>query len=101
MKTEYENLKAHDLGLAYGEALHGVQSSIAFGFFERSCEPKHMRTGIDMSKADMLGLVSLLIDKKIFTSEEYIEYIRLTANFEVSQREKQAKDLSGKEVSFR
>lgn len=99
--SELDRLKAHDLGLSYEEALHGVQTSIAFGFFERAMEPKHMRVGVDMSKSDALGLVSLLIDKGIFTGDEYVEYIRLAANVEVAQREEQITTTTGKQFIFR
>lgn len=98
---QLEWLKSHDLGLSYEQALHGVQTSLAMGFFDRSMEPKHARVGIDMSKSDMLALTCLLLDKGIFTREEYLEYIRLAANLEVKQREVQASDARGLQVSFR
>lgn len=88
--SEKERMQKLDQGLTYEEAAHGVQTSIATNpHYYRSTEPKHMRTGIDMSKADTLGLVSLLIDKGIFTKEEYVEYIRLSANVELTMRESQ------------
>lgn len=100
MTKMFDWLKEHDLGLQYEEALHGVQTSIGFGYYENSIKPKHLRVGIDMSKADMLGLVCLLIDKGIFTEDEYREYIRLSANAEVKQRE-ESNSHGGQEVSFR
>lgn len=89
MTSQLKWLKESDKGLTYEEALHGVQSSIAFGYYDRSMEPKHARTGIDMQKSDTLGLVCLLIDKGIFTRDEYMEYMRLAANKEVDMREKE------------
>jgi hypothetical protein len=79
-----------DLGLSYEQAAHGVQSAIAHEMNlptkSKATDPKHMRVGIDMSKADQLGLVELLIAKGVFTAEEYIEYMRLSANEELAMR---------------
>jgi len=88
--------KLRDLGLTYEEAAHGVQTAIAYDIGEgrKTTEPKHMRVGIDMSKADMLGLAVLLMEKGIITSEEYIEAMRLSANEEVAMREEEVKDLN-------
>lgn len=83
-----------DLGLTYEQAAHGIQSvkmnelNSPFGHAEKSkFEPKHIRTGIDLSKAEQMGLASLLIDKGVFTREEYGEYMRLAANTELAREE--------------
>ncbi len=92
-----------DLGLTYEEAAHGVQTAMAVDIAagKRATEPKHLRVGIDMSKSDMLGLAMLLMDKGVFTSEEYVEYMRLAANEEVAMREDVSKYGPGPKVSFR
>jgi hypothetical protein len=66
-----------------------VQAAIAFNPNKRALEPKHMRTGIDMSKADIGGLVTLLIEKGVFTSEEYVAAIEFSAERE-AELQKQA-----------
>lgn len=83
-----------DLGLSYEEAAHGIQSvkaaelTGAFGAGPLDkYQDKHVRTGIDLSKVDMHGLACLLIDKKLITQEEYLEYLRLAANTELAQEE--------------
>ena len=88
--------KLRDLGLTYEEAAHGVQTAIAFDISEgrKTTEPKHMRVGIDMSKADMLGLAVLLIKKGIITYDEYIEAMRLSANEELAMREEEVEHLN-------
>lgn len=101
MPEKLDWLRQNDLGLSYEAALHGVQCSIAFGFYERSMEPKHMRTGVDMSKVDALGLACLLIDKGLIGGVEYAEYLRLAANLEVVNRQEEAKHQTGKEIIFR
>lgn len=81
--------KPTDLGLSYEQAAHGIQTAIAYDMErgKKATEPKHMRTGIDLSKADMAGLIMLLIAKGVFTSEEYFEALRLAANTELAMRE--------------
>lgn len=99
-QTRKEWLQETDKGLSYEEALHGVQTAIG-QFYHRAMEPKHMRTGVDASKADMLALTCLLIDKGVFTIEEYEEYCRLAMNAEVAMREKEISAKTGLGVSFR
>jgi hypothetical protein len=80
-----------DLGLSYEEAMHGVQSAIAYemgqavvnGHRHPPTEPKHLRVGVDGSKSDQGGLATLLIEKGVFTLEEYQEAMRLAANEEL------------------
>lgn len=79
-----------DLGLTYEEAAHGVQSVKAFeeaNDFSGGMTPKHLRTGLDLRAADMMGLACLLIDKGIITEEEYMEYMRLGANTELAREQ--------------
>lgn len=83
-----------DLGLTYEEAAHGIQSvkasELSGGFGSHATkkfDPKHMRVGVDLSKSDTMGLASLLIDKGVFTLEEYTEYVRLAANQELAMEE--------------
>jgi len=81
--------KATDLGLSYEAAAHGVQTAIAYVMESggTATTPKHMRTGIDMQKADTGGLATLLVAKGVFTWEEYMEAMRLGANTELAMRE--------------
>jgi hypothetical protein len=90
-----------DLGLDYSEAAHGLQSAIAYDPENKDLEPKHQRVAIDMQKADTMGLATLLIEKGVFTLEEYIEYMRLAANTELANREEELSDKFGVDVSCR
>lgn len=90
-----------DLGLTYEEAAHGVQSAIRYrliksrGHYPSSesvmsddfASPKHLRVGIDLRASDAAGLARLLIDKGLFTEEEYVEYMRLAANEELAREQ--------------
>lgn len=88
-----EKSKLRDLGLTYEQAGHGVQTAVAYDMHNAASpnhgatEPKHLRVGLDMSKSDQMGLATLLMDKGVFTPEEYVEYMRLAANEELAQRE--------------
>lgn len=100
-----------DLGLSYEEACHGIQSAIRFvmsakGIPDDQVDPiiryiKHVRVGVDSSKADMLGLVELLLAKGVFTKDEYIEHMRLAANQELFMHEVHIERDFGLKTSFR
>jgi hypothetical protein len=76
----------------YETASHRIQTAIAFLMGRDSTytatEPKQMRVGIDLSKSDMGGLATLLIEKGVFTQEEYIEAITKFAEQEADSYEK-------------
>ena len=57
----------------YDAAAHAVQTGIAtlLGLDPKLASPKNLRTGLDCGKADMEGLVTLLIAKGVFTEAEY------------------------------
>lgn len=59
------NWQPKDFGLSYEEAAHGIQSAIAheIGLGRKVITPKHMRTVIELSRADQGGLALLLIAK--------------------------------------
>ena len=91
-------MKLRDLGLSYEEAAHGIQTAVLHeqNIYERNVteesDPnyhpngkKHLRVGLNLSKADMLALVLLLIEKGIITEEEYVEAVRLGANEELAR----------------
>lgn len=110
--TLKERMQAHDLGLPYEAAMHGVQTAIRFKInnamqdvsqpdSNHLCGPKHMRVAIDMRKADHTALVAILVDKGIFTMDEYMEYLRLSANEEVWLYEQRLKEEMGINVSCR
>lgn len=71
----------------YHKHAHRVQCALAFMEGDRRMEPKQMRTGIDMTKADMGGLANLLIKKGVFTLEEYLTHIADQAEIEADAYE--------------
>lgn len=78
----------------YIKAAHKVQTAIAATPWSKSLQPKHLRTGIDMAKADMKGLAELLISKGVFTLEEYTAALEKSAEEEAElQRLKVAEEM--------
>lgn len=71
----------------YARAAHKVQTALAFMHGDPRFEPKHMRTGIDMTKSDAGGLAKLLIDKGVFTMEEYATAVADQAEIEAKSYE--------------
>lgn len=71
----------------YDAAVHSIQTAIGFRFSTQSPWMddrmlnfvKHLRVGIDTTKADHVGLANLLIAKGVFTVAEYQDAV-LEAN---------------------
>jgi hypothetical protein len=64
----------------YLDAAHAMQTGVAFLMNSpeddsKETEPKHLRVGINAAMADQDGLVTLLIEKGVFTQEEYLEAV--------------------------
>jgi hypothetical protein len=104
-------MKMRDLGLTYEQALHGIQSAVAFEMEqngigctgEAARMMKHMRTAIDATKAEIAGLVGLMISKGLITLPEYIEVMRRSLNEELARYEQYAREAYGlpEEIRFR
>lgn len=84
-------MKFRDLGLTYEQALHGVQSGVAYEMNwpdrQSATEPKHLRTGLNSVMATNSAIAQLLIDKGILTKKEYAETVRLAMNEELASYE--------------
>jgi hypothetical protein len=78
----------------YAAALHGVQTATAFamsqGTRHAATEPKHMRVGIDSAHVSIAALATLLIEKGVFTIEEYTKANADAMEKELAQREAEA-----------
>lgn len=74
----------------YLDAAHAVQSGIAMmeHLNPTLFSPKHARVGIDTSKVEHAGLVTLLISKGLFTKAEY--YAAMADAMEEEQRRSEA-----------
>lgn len=75
---------------AYYFALgHAVQSGVAYDLERdaKSGTPKHLRTGLNLSKVEHGALVALLMAKGVFTEREYVEQLIVLAEQEVREYE--------------
>lgn len=87
-------IEMEDLGMSYEAAAHGIQTVKAMELSSgdpnaiSKFTPKHMRTGIDLTKAEMAGFAALLINKGVITLEEYQEAMRLGVNNELALEHK-------------
>lgn len=86
----------------YEGHLHAMQSGVAMEMHRNPAptEPKHLRVGINASKADQAGLVKLLIAKGLFTEDEYVEAITESMADEVKRYEELLTDMTGGKVKI-
>lgn len=84
--------------------MHAIQSAIAFkmnlpGY--GAAEPKHMRVGIDSSKAEHAALVQLLVKAGVITDQDYFRSVCELLEHEVKIQTDEARRLSGhRNLSF-
>lgn len=89
----------------YDAATHRVQTAIMYRFaIDEPWMPdglnrvvKHLRVGIDMTKSDQGGLVTLLIAKGVFTQAEYIQAVTEAAEREADSHQELLQQTMGKD----
>jgi hypothetical protein len=71
----------------YLRAGHAIQTAVGYeqSTGSKDGSPKHLRTGINLSKTDQCALVKLLIARGLFTEAEYIKAIADEAEAEVER----------------
>jgi hypothetical protein len=84
----------------YHAAGHAIQSAIALriqrtGENAAGADGKHLRTGLDMGKADHAALVDLLISKGIFTQDEYLDKVLHWTKVEADFQAKTTRERCG------
>lgn len=86
----------------YEAAAHAMQSGVAMEMNYRSqpTEPKHLRVGINAAMSDMGGLVTLLIEKGVITSEEYIRAVADSMEREKLRYELALSAMTGTKVTL-
>lgn len=90
--------KLENLLKRYKAAGHRVQTALASMPDDKRLTPKHIRTGLDLSKSDMAGFARLLISKDIITEAEYIEAITEAAEEEAHSYEIEISERLGVRV---
>lgn len=75
----------------YNTAAHAMQSGVAYEMHNRprhdDWDYKDLRTGVNSALVNDAGLARLLIDKGVFTSDEYERYIADEMEREVKRYE--------------
>ena len=86
----------------YQAAMLRVQSAISYDLSQSAIRDaatrdrlKHHRVGIDGQKSDLAAVVHLLVDKGVFTKEEYLEGILAGAEREADFQVKLTKEKYG------
>ena len=73
----------------YRIAAHAVQSGVAAKKDKSDWQPKHLRVGINLTKAEQAGLATLLMEKGLFTREEYAKAMADAVEKEVAMYEQE------------
>lgn len=68
----------------YRKAMHGMQSGVAtvMNFDIHEGEPKHLRVGVNSAMVDSAALAALLIEKGVFSQDEFEAMLARTAEAE-------------------
>jgi hypothetical protein len=85
----------------YMAAAHAVQSGVAMEQnFSDASSPKHLRTGLDLRAADIAALATLLMQKGVFTLDEYEKALADAAEEEKARYEERVAQRLGKKVTL-
>lgn len=98
--------KSDEYRQRYMAAGHRLQSALKFELehvrgvsryaYEQSIfSAKHMRVGIDLRASDALGLFRLLLAKGVFTEDEYLEAMAVSAEEEAQSQIERIRDELG------
>lgn len=81
----------------YLAALHAMQTGVAIeqARGSRDGEPKHLRVGINSAKVEMGALAALLIEKGVFTLDEYTAALADAMETEVAAYEQRIQEQVG------
>ena len=86
----------------YMKAGHAIQTGVKIDHETGSQDgtPKHLRTGINLTKTDHAALVSILISKGILTEAEYFKAVADEAEKEARTYEERLSEKLGRKVSL-
>lgn len=87
----------------YMRAAHAMQTGVAteIGLGDSTpTDPKHLRVGINSAMSDQRALATLLIQKGIFTQEEYHSAVADAMELEKTEYEARLTDRLGKKVEL-
>lgn len=84
----------------YGLAMHAMQSGVAakMNYDGAETSPKHLRVGVNSAMLEHAALVKLLVEKGVFTWEEYTAAQADAAEAEVKLYEEWLSERTGANV---
>lgn len=86
----------------YLDACHQMQTGVKVDQETGSDDgtPKHLRVGINVALCDHAALITLLIEKGVFTQEEYLKKLCETMEQEVERYKKILNTKFGREIDL-
>lgn len=86
----------------YLEAAHAMQAGVAMKMNHdpEDTSPKHLRVGVNSAMVDTAAIVRLLVEKKIFSMEEFETTITDQMNKEAEMYEKELSERLGTKVTL-
>jgi len=86
----------------YEAAMHAMQSGVALmmSIDGASTSPKHLRVGVNSAMCDHAALVRLLMDKGLFTQEEYTKEVADEMEREKERYETKLSLNHGKQITL-
>jgi len=91
-----------ELVAGYPDLAHRVQSGVAFRLEADPTggTPKHLRTGVDLARAEFGGLAILLVRKGLITEAEYFAAIVEGVEDEVDRMERAMEGTTGVKIKL-
>jgi hypothetical protein len=100
-----------DLGLTYEKAMQGIHSATKFVMTKEGLPNegndvvlrmlKRVCALTDVRASDTGTLAHILVEKGVFTDEEFVERLRLSANEQLAMFEAELSETCGAEIKFR
>lgn len=86
----------------YYAAAHAMQSGVAYvmEYDDAATSPKHLRVGVNTAMVEHSALAKLLIDRGLFSLDDYEAALADAAEAEVKRYEQCLSDLLGRPVTL-
>lgn len=101
MENDANGIRTTEAGMTdrerYQRAAHAMQSGVAFEMNHdpKPTSPKHLRVGVNSAMVDSAAIAGLLIEKGVFTLEEYEKAIANQMEAEAESYERRAIERTG------
>ena len=95
--------RSDELAEELNDLEHAMQDGVAMKMDHnpRETQPKQLRGGVNAAMIAHSAVASLLVEKGIFTMEEYSEALVVATFKEVARYEQELSDLTGTKITLR